>query len=140
MFITREAILLEKFFQESPAPECGASVHFVGRVRNRHEGKQVTKLHYDCYEGKANRDISTIIEKAKQRFPGAKLRVLHRVGLLQIGDIALALLVHAPHRQEAFQACQLVLEQIKQKVPIWKKEYFLDGAKEWVEGFQNPGN
>ena len=132
VFITREAIDLEKFFSQRQDPASGAAVSFVGMVRNHDHGLKVQKLFYECYFSMAEKKISGLIDQAKQNWPLADIRVCHRVGELQIGEAAVAIAVSSAHRDEAFRACRFLIEGIKREVPIWKKQILEDGSGEWV--------
>ncbi len=130
-FITREPIRLEDFLS-SPNASCGASAFFVGRVRNHHAGHKVQKLFYDCYEPMAEKEIQRIAEAVKKETGVDEIRVLHRIGWLGIGEIAVVIEAHSAHRDEAFKACRNVIELIKCDVPIWKKEIYADGKQSWI--------
>lgn len=132
MFITGKPIHLEDFLAQRPSPSCGAVASFVGVVRGHHEGRQVKKIYYDCYWPMASRQIRGIIDNARNEFGVEEIRVLHRVGWLEVGEAAVAIVVSGVHREEAFSACRQVIEQIKARVPIWKKEVYTDGTDEWV--------
>lgn len=132
MRITDEPIDLNVFLGRKPANACGASASFVGWVRDENEGKKVLRLFYECYRPMAEREIERILDDVKRETGATGIRALHRVGLLQIGDAAVAIVAEAPHRGEAFSACRMVIDQIKSRVPIWKKETFTDGSSEWV--------
>lgn len=132
MFITADSISLEKFFQERPDPSCGALASFVGIVRDYHEGREVKKLYYDCYQSMADREIGRIVDEVKKEYGVSDIEVLHRVGWLEVGEVAIAILVSAVHRSEAFSACKAVIDRIKEEVPIWKKEVYADGTSEWT--------
>lgn len=132
MFTTNQPVSIGEFLNGAPDPSCGASVIFVGTVRNDQNGKPVEKLCYECYESLANREISLIVDEAKKRYGVDRIRVLHRIGWLKVGDVAVIIEVKSTHREEAFQACRAVIDEMKKKVPIWKKEVFRDGTSEWV--------
>jgi molybdopterin synthase catalytic subunit len=109
----------------------GAYVLFEGVVRDHHEGKAVESIFYDAYRPMAEKEIDTIVRDVQSQFPDVALSVVHRLGLLQIGDASIAIVAASPHRAEAFAACRLMIDRIKQTVPIWKKERGPDG-EEWV--------
>ena len=132
MYITDEPIDLQKFFSGASPPSCGAAASFVGMVRNHDHGRAVKSLYYDCYLSMAEKIIKALIEEAKARWDVEKVLVSHRIGHLEIGEVAVAIAVSSAHRAEAFEACRFMIEQIKEKVPIWKKEIFEDGMSEWV--------
>ena len=131
MLLTRQPISLGEFFT-APASSCGALVSFVGVVRNRHRGRAVRSLLYECYVPMAEKMLAGIVAEAKERWPVDEVRVLHRVGPLEVGEAAVAIAVTSGHRDEAFAACRFVIEEIKHRVPIWKKEFYEDGTAEWT--------
>ena len=130
--ITQHPINQVEFFGQTPDPACGAVSTFIGMVRNHHQGKSVQKLYYECYEALAAKQISEIAVNLKGEFGVKHIRILHRVGWIEIGEIAVAIEVQAAHRDEAFKACRAVIEAIKKTVPIWKKELYTDGTENWV--------
>ena len=132
MYISDETINLQKFFSDESPRSCGAAASFAGIVRNHDQGRAVRSLYYDCYRSMAEKMIKAFIEEAGVRWKIEKVRVLHRIGHLEIGEVAVAISVRSAHREEAFEACRFMIEGIKEKVPIWKKEIFEDGMSEWV--------
>ncbi|MFT5208008.1 MAG: molybdopterin synthase catalytic subunit [Candidatus Omnitrophota bacterium] len=132
MFINTEPILLDQFVSRPIDATCGGSAYFVGRVRNHHEGKEVLYMEYEAYKSMANKKIGRIVDDAKAKFNLDYIYVQHRVGKLQIGDIAVAIEASAAHRDEAFKACRYVIDVIKKHVPIWKYESYADGTHNWV--------
>ena len=132
MYITDETIDLQKFFSDESPRSCGAVASFVGIVRNHDHGRAMKSLYYDCYRSMAEKMIKALIEETEARWKIDKVRVLHRIGHLEIGEITVAISVSSTHRAEAFEACRFMIEKIKEKVPIWKKEIFEDGMSEWV--------
>jgi molybdopterin synthase catalytic subunit len=115
-------------------PDHGASVVFIGYVRDHNEGHDVELLEYESYEEMAYRTLLEIIAKCEAIGAGVRVAVSHRVGRLQVGDIAVVVAAGAPHRGEAFDAARECIELLKANTPIWKKEYSASGA-EWV-GFR----
>jgi len=109
----------------------GAIVSFVGTVRNQTKGKRVIRLDFEAYRPMALSEMEKIARKAKQLFEAEKIAIHHRVGSLGIGGIAVVIVVSTPHRAKGFKACQFCIDTLKEKVPIWKKEYFEDGEV-WV--------
>lgn len=110
----------------------GAIVTFEGHVRNHHQGKKVTRLDYEAYEPLAVKEGRRILEEAYEAFDILAARCVHRVGRLEVGEPAIWIGVSAGHRRAAFQACQFVIDEIKRRVPIWKKEHYADGSSTWV--------
>jgi len=114
------------------APACGGFVSFEGWVRNRNEDQQVLQLEYQAYEALALKEGKRIIDEAFERFPVANALCIHRVGMLEISELAVWVGVSAGHRDEAFKACRYIIDEIKHRVPIWKKEYYAGGDSGWV--------
>jgi molybdopterin synthase catalytic subunit/molybdopterin converting factor small subunit len=117
------------------SPECGGEVVFTGAVRNRSRGEAIDHLEYEAYEPMAVREMEKIVAEARARWPDARLAMSHRVGRLAIGEPAVMIAAAAPHRAEAFEACRFAIDELKKRVPIWKKEFAASGAY-WVE--ENP--
>ncbi len=109
----------------------GGLVTFAGAVRDHSRGKRVTRLDYEAYGPMAQKKLAQIGEEARAKWPGTQVAVLHRLGTLVPGDLAVVIAVSAPHRKEAFRACEFVIDRLKEDVPIWKKEYAEDGEV-WV--------
>lgn len=109
----------------------GAYVLFEGVVRDHHEGKAVESIYYDAYRPMAEKEIDSILREVQAQFPDVALAVVHRLGHLIVGDASIAIVASSPHRAESFAACRLVIDRIKETVPIWKKERGPDG-EEWV--------
>jgi molybdopterin synthase catalytic subunit len=109
----------------------GAYVLFEGVVRDRHEGKSVESIFYDAYRPMAEKELERIVREVEAELPPVAIAVVHRLGLLQVGDSSIAIVAASPHRAEAFNACRATIDRIKQTVPIWKKERGPSG-EEWV--------
>jgi molybdopterin synthase catalytic subunit/molybdopterin converting factor small subunit len=109
----------------------GGVVTFTGAVRRESHGRQVVRLEYEAYAPMAEAKIQAIGTEIEARWMGCRVAILHRVGSLQVGDIAVVIAVAAPHRRAAFEACAYAIDRLKQEVPIWKKEVFQDGSV-WV--------
>lgn len=114
------------------APGNGAAASFVGLVRNHHQGRAVERLEYSAYEPMAEEIIGQVVAEAAERWSAA-IAVEHRLGTLTVGDVAVAVVAASAHRGEAFEACRYVIEQLKKRVPIWKKEHYADGSVDWVD-------
>jgi molybdopterin synthase catalytic subunit len=113
------------------SPERGGIAAFVGTVRNHHGGRDVLRLDYSAYGPMAEAECGLIVAEAESRWSVA-VALQHRIGRLEIGDAAVAIAAASAHRDEAFLACRYVIEEVKRRVPIWKKEYYADGNSEWV--------
>jgi molybdopterin synthase catalytic subunit len=112
-------------------PNCGGIVVFTGTVRNKTFGKRVIFLEFEALESMAIKEIEKICSFTFKRWPVKKIAVHHRVGKLAIGEVPVIIAVSAPHRLAAFESCQYIIDTLKKKVPIWKKEVFDDGEV-WV--------
>jgi len=114
-------------------PAAGATVVFLGTVRDHSEGREgVTHLEYEAYEGVVEVMIATVVREARERWPDVlRCAAVHRVGALSIGDVAVCVAVSSPHRRDAFEAGEYLIDEVKARAPIWKKEHWPGGA-EWV--------
>ena len=113
-------------------PAAGAYCGFEGWIRNENDGQSVLRLEYEAYEPLALTEGERILAEAQQRFPHLRAHCVHRIGMLEIGECAVWVGVSAPHRDEAFQACRYVIDQLKVRLPIWKKEHYVGGHSGWV--------
>lgn len=121
-----------KLVAEICSPRYGASVLFVGTVRESNDGRAVTGIEYSAYREMAERELAAIVAETALRFAGVDIAVEHRVGTLTIGDASVVIAVAHPHRGAAYDASRYVTEQLKHRVPIWKREHYADGTREWV--------
>ncbi len=113
-------------------PVAGAYASFEGWVRNHNEGRQVRELEYEAYEALGEKEGERIVAEAVARFPIARARCIHRLGRLAIGDLAVWVGVTAAHRDAAFAACRYIIDEVKARVPIWKKEHYAEGDSGWI--------
>ena len=111
---------------------AGAYVGFEGWVRDHNEGRQVRRLEYEAYEELGLKEGEKIINDAKLRFGFLEACCVHRTGKLEIGDLAVWVGVSSPHRDDAFAACRYIIDQVKCRIPIWKKEEYVDGDSGWI--------
>ncbi len=111
--------------------EAGALCTFLGTARLHSDGKEVNSLHYEAYPEMAERSLAEILGEAVARFPGVRVEARHRLGDVPLGEASVAVVAAAPHREEAFAACRFVIDEIKSRTPIWKREQFRDGTA-WV--------
>jgi molybdopterin synthase catalytic subunit len=114
-------------------PADGALCLFVGVVRNENQGRRVERLEYEAYEEMALPLMEEIAAETRNRHPVSEVRLVHRLGRLEVGEASVAIAVASPHRAEAFAACRFAIDTLKAKVPIWKKEHYADGTA-WLEG------
>ena len=113
-------------------PACGGYAAFEGWVRDHNEGQPVQRLEYEAFEALAVREGERIIGEAIARFGVAHAVCVHRVGALAVGELAVWVGVSAAHRDEAFRACRYIIDEVKHRLPIWKKEHYLNGDSGWV--------
>ena len=114
-------------------PANGAVLLFLGAVRQVNEGRSVTGIDYEAYESMAQRELEAIVSEASARFATTDIAVQHRLGELGVEDVSVAIAVAHAHRDEAYQASRFVIEELKRRVPIWKREHYTDGTREWVD-------
>jgi molybdopterin synthase catalytic subunit len=131
-FLTDLPIDLGALVGQVQSDERGGIVCFVGRVRNHHGGRAVLHLEYDAYRPMVEAECARIAAETEGRWP-VSVALRHRVGRLEIGDTAVAIAVAGAHRDEAFAACRHVIEEVKRRVPIWKRETYADGTQAWVD-------
>jgi len=113
-------------------PACGGYAAFEGWVRDHNEGERVRHLEYEAFETLAVREGERILAEARQRFGVAHALCAHRVGDLGVGELAVWVGVSAAHRDEAFRACRYIIDEVKHRLPIWKKEHYVSGDSGWV--------
>lgn len=130
--IAKSGIDIEQLRRQLLDPAAGGFCVFEGWVRNENEGRQVERLEYEVYEPLAVSEGEKIIAEAREMFPHLQALCVHRSGLLEIGDCAVWVGVAAAHRDEAFKACRYIIDETKIRLPIWKKEHYLDGDSGWV--------
>ena len=129
--ITSDNINRDKIINSVECPEAGAIDVFIGTTRNSTQSKKVLKLEFESHESMAIKEIQKIIDNAFTKWSISKVAVSHRVGVVDIGEVAVVIAVSAPHRAAAFEACRYIIDTLKQTVPIWKKETFENGEV-WV--------
>jgi molybdopterin synthase catalytic subunit len=137
LVLVRDAIDQASLIRHVRAPEDGAVVTFDGCVRNHSQGRRALYLDYEAYESMALGKIREIAELIHEKFPVHLLAIAHRLGRLEIGETSVFIAVSSQHRPAAFDACRFAIDTLKRTVPIWKKEYFDDGAV-WADGEMPP--
>jgi len=130
--LTDKPIDVELLKKELANPSAGGFASFEGWVRNYHEGNDVTSLEYEVYNQLAEKEAENILSETRDKFDILDSYCTHRIGHLEIGELAVWIGVTAVHRDAAFKACRYIIDEIKTRLPIWKKEYYLDGSAEWV--------
>ncbi|HEX6533792.1 MAG TPA: molybdenum cofactor biosynthesis protein MoaE [Gemmatimonadaceae bacterium] len=118
---------------EVQAHRNGASILFVGTVREVNDGRAVTGIEYSAYEAMAEAEMARIASEAGERFGTSDLVVEHRIGRLALGEASVAIAVAHPRRAQAYEASRYVIEELKRRVPVWKREAYIDGTREWVD-------
>lgn len=131
--VIREPIDVSALAQRVRTDVCGAVVTFAGVVREwSDDERRVNGLSYEAHETMAKAEFERIAGEARERFGPCEIAVTHRVGELQIGEVAVAVAVASPHRAQAFDACEYVIDELKARAPVWKKEHYVDGSGEWI--------
>ncbi|HEY4240154.1 MAG TPA: molybdopterin converting factor subunit 1 [Kofleriaceae bacterium] len=126
-----EPLSLDRCIARVSAPGMGAVITFTGIVRRDNRGTLVARLEYSAYAGMAVREMTRLCDEIESEIPGCALAVEHRIGSLLVGDLAVVIAAAAPHRAEAFTACRAMIDRLKDRVPIWKKE-FSDQGDVWI--------
>lgn len=119
-------------------PGNGAVSLFVGMVRNVNEGRGVRAVEYEAYGGMAREELGRIVAEAAALAGTDQVAAVHRVGRLGVGEASVAIAVSSPHRADAFAGARHVIEEIKRRLPIWKREHYVDGCSEWLSGTEPP--
>ncbi len=129
--ITQDPIRLDELTAFVADPGAGAMATFVGTTRDNNEGRRVVRLEYECYPGMAEKEMEKIGQEVLERWPVKKVAMLHRLGRVDIGEASVAIAVSSSHRHAAFEACHYTINQLKETVPIWKKELY-EGGEVWI--------
>lgn len=130
-YLTDEPIDAQQLVRRVMRRSDGAYVLFEGIVRDHHQGKEVESIFYDCYRPMAEKEMDKIVRAVEAEIPDVAIAVVHRLGHLVVGESSIAIVASSPHRAEAFNACRMIIDRIKETVPIWKKERGPDG-EEWI--------
>lgn len=136
--LTREPIDPAALLRRVGRPANGALVLFVGVVREVNDGRAVTGIEYSAYEAMAATELAAIAEEAGTRFGTPDIAIEHRLGELALEEASVGIAVGHPHRGGAYDASRWIIEQLKQRVPIWKREHYVDGTREWVDPAGRP--
>ena len=130
--VTTEPLSVQQVNDWVKRPTDGAVVTFDGIVRNNFDGRPVRYLEYEAYAAMAAKKLAEIGAEVQQKFAVGEIAMMHRIGRLDIGESSIVIAVAAPHRHAAFEACAYAMDRVKAEVPVWKKEFFTDGADHWV--------
>ena len=131
--LTRAPIDSAALLGEIGDPGHGAVVLFLGVVRDLNDGRAVSGIEYSAYEAMAASELQTIADEADKRCPTASVLIVHRLGALALQEASVAIVVTHAHRDEAYQLSRWTIEELKRRVPIWKREHYADGTREWVD-------
>ncbi|HET9384353.1 MAG TPA: molybdenum cofactor biosynthesis protein MoaE [Gemmatimonadales bacterium] len=130
MRLTRDPLDISMLLAEVQGPERGGTCTFLGTVRN---DDGVIAIDYSAYETMALEEIERILGEARERWPEARVTLQHRLGVIPAGEASIAIAAAAPHRDAAFSTCRFVIEEVKKRLPIWKKEMYADGTAHWTD-------
>jgi len=137
-YLAHEPLSLERLVAEVSSPTCGGTCVFLGTVRNGPAEDGVTAIEYSAYEAMVEAEFGRLLADARGRWPDARIAVRHRLGTIPAGDASIAIAAAAPHRAQAFEACRFVIEEVKRRIPVWKKELRADGSEVWVDPSGRP--
>ncbi len=129
--VTEAVLEVEPLLAYVQQAHCGAVDLFVGMVRNHAEGRPVAATEYEGYPEMGVEELQRIAGESLQRWELGRVAVHHRLGRLAVGEVSVVIAVSAPHRQAAFEACRYIIEAIKERLPVWKKEHWADGQASW---------
>lgn len=131
-FLTNDPLDPAALSRVVATPDRGGVVVFEGRVRNHHGSREVVRLEYSAYPAMAEDEAARVLAEAAERWP-VVVAAGHRVGVLEVGAIAVVVAAAGAHREEAFDACRWTIAEIKRRVPVWKREHYADGTSDWVD-------
>lgn len=137
-YLSREPISVDALIAQAAARDCGGTCLFLGTVRNGPEEAGVAAIEYTAYDDMAETELNRIVADARERWPGARIALRHRLGHVAVGEPSIAIVAAAPHRAQAFEACRYVIEEVKRCLPVWKKELRADGTDVWVDPSGRP--
>lgn len=132
--ITDGELALDSLLEETENPSCGALVVFEGVVRDHHDGREVARMQYTAYEPLAEKVLAELEMETKERFAVAECRIVHRTGDLAIGEASVVVVVRSAHRDSAFDAARYAIDTLKQRVPVWKRDFYSDGSSAYQDG------
>ena len=135
MHLTRHPLEVKDLLAEVQGPERGGTCVFLGTVRSDGD---VTAIDYSAYEAMAFAEVERILTEAESQWTSARVILQHRLGVIPVGEASIAIAAAAPHRDEAFAACRYVIEEVKKRLPVWKKEIHADGTETWVDPSGKP--
>jgi len=136
--LVREPIDANALVREVATPAHGAILLFLGVVREVNDGRGVTGIEYSAYEAMAQRELEAIASEAAERFGSSSVVIVHRLGELALEEASVGIAVAHAHRDEAYALSRWTIEELKRRVPIWKREHYVDGTREWVDPSGRP--
>ena len=131
--LVRSPIDPMSIIRDVSSPRNGAVLLFLGAVRQVNDGRDVTGIDYAAYEAMAQRELDAIVIEASEKFETPDVAVRHRLGELGVEEVSVAIAVGHAHRDAAYAVSRFVIEELKRRVPIWKREHYVDGTREWVD-------
>ncbi len=137
-YLTRDPLSADALLAQVMSPACGGTCLFLGTVRNGPEEHGVTAIEYSAYEEMVEAEFGRLVADTRARWPDARIAVRHRLGAIPAGEASIVIAAAAPHRAQAFDACRFVIEEVKRRIPVWKKELRLDGSEVWVDPSGRP--
>ena len=137
-YLPRDPLSIDQLVAQVSARACGGTCVFLGTVRDGAEEDGVTAIEYSAYEEMVEAEFGQLVAHAAERWPDARIAVRHRLGTIPTGEASIGIAAAAPHRAEAFDACRFVIEEVKRRIPVWKKELRLDGTEVWVDPSGRP--
>ena len=132
--IVNEVIDCKAVIDEVVNNDNGAVLTFAGTVRNTNLGRRVLSIDYHAYESMAQKEIEKLEEETAARWPGVKVRIVHRIGRLDLGETSVFIAAAGAHRKESFAALRHAIDRLKEEAPVWKRESYEDGSEAWLEG------
>jgi molybdopterin synthase catalytic subunit len=136
--VVERPIDLPALLDEVASVAAGATSAFVGTVRDTNDGRSVVGIEYSAYSSMAEREMRAILDEAGERYGIERAVVEHRIGTLRLGEASVAIVVAHAHRGPALDACRHIIEELKRRVPVWKREHYVDGTREWVDPSGKP--
>ena len=137
-YLTRQPLSMDQLVADVSSPARGGTCVFLGTVRNGAEADGVKAIEYSAYEDMVEVEFGRLVADAAARWPDARIAVRHRLGTIPAGEASIGIAAAAPHRAQAFEACRFVIEEVKRRIPVWKKELRLDGTEVWVDPSGHP--
>ena len=132
--IVSEAIDCRAIIDEVTGEDRGAVLTFAGTVRNTNLGRTVWSIDYHAYESMACKELEKLELETTDRWPGVKIRIVHRIGRLELGEASVFIAAAGAHRDESFAALRHAIDRLKEDAPVWKRELYEDGSEAWLEG------